>query len=97
MYLLCTYTGLFTRFHAFQSAPVAAVSAIFVTRGMCKSSLPHQSKASKAKRVLWEAAESVGMDLQLRASFRHDGRERVLTIHRLGLSHALKLVLPLVK
>ena len=41
---------------------------------------------------------TVGMNLrELRASLRHDGRERVLAIHRLGLSHALNLVVPLVK
>ena len=38
-----------------------------------------------------------GMDLrELRASFRHDGRERVLTIQRLGVPHVLKLAMPLV-
>jgi hypothetical protein len=39
-----------------------------------------------------------GLDLrELRASFRHDGRERVLIVQRLGVSHVLKLAMPLVK
>jgi hypothetical protein len=41
---------------------------------------------------------TAGMDLwELRASFRHDGRERLLTIHRHGVRHVLSLALPLVK
>jgi hypothetical protein len=39
-----------------------------------------------------------GMELrELRASFHHDGRERVLTIQRLGVRNVLKLAMPLVK
>jgi PDZ domain len=39
-----------------------------------------------------------GLDLrELRASFRHDGRERVLIVQRLGVSHVLKLAMPLLK
>jgi hypothetical protein len=68
--------------------------------GRVASGTTASSAGFRAGDVLMEmdGRPVAGLDLrELRASFRHDGRERVVIVQRLGVPHVLQLAMPVIE